>query len=285
MTAAVLSTPVPLDRPLRAPLGRLLASEVRWNLRRPRTIIAITLLTLVPVLIGIGVTIAGKSRGGAGGLIASLAGNGFVLPIVALFMLLPVLLPLLGSMAAADALAGEASHGTLRGLLIAPVSRGRLLAVKAFGVATTVLVGVVGVALVGLITGLVLVGSDGLITLSGTTLSIGGALARIGLAVLWVTFQVWAVAAVALAVSACTEHPLVVMAATLAGVLVMAVLAAIPDLDWLQPYLLVTGWGSLVDVVRDPIPWDGLWNSTLKAVCYLVIGMSLAYARVSTKDG
>jgi ABC-2 type transport system permease protein len=286
MTAAVLSAKAPIDRPLRAPMGRLLASEVRWNLRRPRTIIAISLLALVPVLIGIGVTIEGdNSRGGPGGLIASLAGNGFVLPIVALFMLLPVLLPLLGSMAAADALAGEASHGTLRGLMIAPVSRGRLLAVKAFGVATTVLVGVLGVALVGLVTGLVLVGSDGLITLSGTTLSMGAALARIGPAVLWVTFQVWAVAAVALAVSACTEHPLVVMASTLAGVLVMAVLAAIPQLDWLQPYLLVTGWGSLVDVVRDPVPWDGLGNSTLKAACYLVIGLSLAYARVSTKDG
>ncbi|QUQ69114.1 ABC transporter permease subunit [Kutzneria sp. CA-103260] len=286
MTAAVLDRPA-LDRPVRAPLGRLLASELRWVLRRPRTVIAIVLLAGVPVLIGVGTRIA-SSAGigpGGGGLFASLIGNGFVLPILSLTLLLTMLLPLLGAMAAADALAGESAHGTLRGLLIAPVSRARLLAVKAFGVGATVFIAVVAIAVVGLLTGVVLVGTDGLITLSGNTLSFGDALARIGLAVLWVTFQVWAVAAIALAVSAFTEHPLVVMAATLAGALVFGILTVIPQLDWLQPYLLTSTWPTITDVLRDPMPWDGLVNSTLKAACYLVIGIGAAYARLSTKDG
>jgi ABC-2 type transport system permease protein len=271
-------------RPLRAPLGRLLASELRWTLRRPRTVIAIVLLSLVPVLIGVGTLIAGR-RGAGNGMFTILVGNGFVLPILSLTLLLTMLLPLLGAMSAADALAGEAAHGTLRGLLVAPVSRTRLLGVKAFGVATTVLIAVVGIAVVGMITGIVLVGTDGMITMSGTTMSFGDALARIGLAVVWVTFQVWAVAAVALAVSAFTEHPLVVMAATLAGALVFGVLTLIPQLDWLQPYLLTSSWTAITDVLRDPLPWDGLVNSTLKAACYLLIGLSVAYARVSSKEG
>ncbi|MBV9845933.1 MAG: ABC transporter permease subunit [Kutzneria sp.] len=276
----------PPTRAVRAPLGRLLAAEMRWALRRPRTLIAIALLALVPVLIGVGALVAGNSeRGGPDGLFAALAGNGFLLPVLALTLLLTMLLPLLGAMSAADALAGESAHGTLRGLLIAPVGRGRLLAVKAFGVATVVLTGVVAVAVVGLVTGLFIGGTDGLVTLSGSTVSVGSALARVGLAVSWVAFQVFAVAAVALAVSACTDHPLVVMAATLAGALVFGILTVIPQLDWLQPYLLTTGWTSITDVVRDPIPLDGLVNSTLKATCYLVIGLSLAYARLSTKDG
>ncbi|AHH94287.1 ABC transporter permease subunit [Kutzneria viridogrisea] len=280
MTAAVL------DRPLRAPLGRLLAAEVRWTLRRPRTIIALAALALAPVLMGIGIAIAGEgSRGGPGGLFGALAGNGFVLPIVAMYMLLPVLLPLLGSMAAADALAGESAHGTLRGLLLAPVSRGRLLAVKAFGVAVVVWLGVLVVALSGVVTGLVLVGSNGLITLSGTTLSVADALLRIGLAVLWVGFQVFAVASIALAVSAWTEHPLVVLAVALAFVLVSAVVSALPNTEWIQPYLLPTGWMSLTDVLRDPVPGTELLRSTVKALCYSVIGLSLAYGRLSTKDG
>ena len=290
MTAAVLDRPA-LDRPVRAPLGRLLASELRWVLRRPRTVIAIVLLSLVPVLIGVGTVIAGNAGVGPGGgngpssLFTSLIGNGFVLPVLSLTLLLTMLLPLLGAMSAADALAGESAHGTLRGLLIAPVSRPRLLAVKAFGVGATVFIATVSIALVGLVTGVVLVGTDGLITLSGNTLSLGDALARIGLAVVWVTFQVWAVAAIALAVSAFTDHPLVVMAATLAGALVFGILTVIPQLDWLQPYLLTSSWPSVTDVLRDPMPWDGLVNSTLKAACYLVIGLGAAYARLSTKDG
>jgi ABC-2 type transport system permease protein len=289
MTAAVLDRPA-LDRPLRAPLGRLLMSELRWVLRRPRTIIAIVLLSLVPVLIGVGTVIAGKAGAGPGGngpgsLFTILIGNGFVLPVLSLTLLLAMLLPLLGAMSAADALAGESNHGTLRGLLIAPVSRARLLGVKAFGVGTVVFIATVAIAVVGLVTGVVLVGTDGLITLSGNTLSFGEALARIGISVLWVSFQVWAVAAIALAVSAFTEHPLVVMAATLAGALVFAILTVIPQLDWIQPYLLTTGWVSLTDVLRDPMPWDGLIDSTLKAACYLVIGLSVAYARLAGKDG
>jgi ABC-2 type transport system permease protein len=283
MTAAVLDRPA-MDRPLRAPLSRLLASELRWTLRRPRTVIAIVLLSLVPILIGIGVTIAGR-RGAGGGLFATLVGNGFVLPILSLTLLLTMLLPLLGAMSAADALAGEAAHGTLRGLLMAPIGRGRLLAIKAFGVATTVFIAVLGIAVVGMVTGVVLVGTDGMITLSGNTLSFGDALGRIGLAVVWVTFQVWAVAAIALAVSAFTEHPLVVMAATLAGALVFGVITLIPQLDWMQPYLLTSSWTSVTDVLRDPMPWDGLVNSTLKAACYLAIGLGIAYAKVSSKDG
>jgi ABC-2 type transport system permease protein len=283
---AVIDSPPIVGRARHAPMGRLLAAETRWALRRPRTIIAIALLALVPVLIGIGALIAGsQSRGGPDGLFAALAGNGFLLPVLALTLLLTMLLPLLGAMSAADALAGESSHGTLRGLLIAPVGRGRLLVVKAFGVATVVLTGVLAVAAVGLIIGLFIGGTDGLVTLSGSTVSVGAALARIGLAAVWVAFQVFAVAAVALAVSACTDHPLVVMAATLAGALVFGILTVIPQLDWLRPYLLTTGWGSITDVLRDPIPLDGLVNSTLKAACYLVIGLSLAYARLATKDG
>jgi ABC-2 type transport system permease protein len=109
MTAAVLDRPA-LDRPVRAPLGRLLVSELRWILRRPRTIIAIVLLSLVPVLIGVGTVIAGNAGVGPGGdgsgsLFTILIGNGFVLPVLSLTLLLAMLLPLLGAMSAADALA------------------------------------------------------------------------------------------------------------------------------------------------------------------------------------
>src|SRR5439155_10549111 len=103
------------------------------------------------------------------------------------------------------------SHGTLRGWLLAPVSRGRLLAVKALGVATFTLTSVLLMAVVGVLSGLAMNGTSGLFTLSGTTLSFGAALGKIGIAVLWVTLQLWAIGAIALAISASTEHPMLVV--------------------------------------------------------------------------
>jgi ABC-2 type transport system permease protein len=290
MTATTLTAPSrPAGGATHAPTSRLLRSELTVVFRRPRTWIALALLAIVPVVIAIGTEIGRGPRangnGGGPDIISNLVDNGFVLPIVALTITLAVLLPLVGAMWSADALAGESSNGTLRALLVAPVGRVRLLVVKSFGVAVAVLTACVLISAVGMITGLIVIGSHGMITLSGTTLSFGGALGRVAVATGWVAVQIWAVCAVALAVSACTEHPMVVMAATLAGAIVFGVLSSIPSLDWLQPYLLTNSWASLADVLRDPMPTSGLVHGILEAACYGVIGWSLALARVVTKDG
>jgi hypothetical protein len=105
---------------------------------------------------------------------------------------------------------------------------------------------VLALTVVGMLAGLLVVGeADGqLVTLSGTTLGLGQALGRIALVVVWTVGQLAAVGAVALAVSAWTEHPLVVLAAVLGGLIVFGVLGAIPTLEWLQPYLLTSGWSA-----------------------------------------
>lgn len=269
----------------RAPLGRQLRSELRWILRRPRTVIGLASLCLVPILAGVGLWFAVDGDGPAGpGLAAIIAGNGLVLPVFTLFLALPLLLPLVGAIWAADGLAGEAQHGTLRGLMISPVGRLRLLGIKAFGVATMTLLAATLIAFVGAITGVVLFGGEGMLTLSGSTLSFGAALGRIVLTIVLVTVQVWGVAAIAMAISACTEHPLVVMAATMAGVIVSTVLGIFSALDWLHPYLITSAWEGLIDVMRDPLPTEALWRSTALAGCYVLIGMSLAAMRLATKD-
>ncbi len=266
----------------RAPMTRLLRSELRWVLYRPRTQVALGLLALVPVLIGVGIVLADSP---GGGLLTQVAGNGLVLPVAALSISLALLLPLTVTMAAADALAGESSHGTLRGLLLAPVSRGRLLVVKTVGVLAVAVAAVTAVAVVGVLTGIVLVGgTDGMLTLSGTELGPGAGLLRVSLAGVWTVGQLAAIGAVALAVSSATDHPLVVLAATLGGVIIFGVLSALPALEWMQPLLLTSGWSAIVDVLRDPLPFGELLTSSYRAGCYLLIGLALALARITTRE-
>ncbi|MGH3861053.1 ABC transporter permease subunit [Actinokineospora sp.] len=274
----------------RAPLGRLLRSELRMVLRRPRTLILVGLLALVPMIAGVGIWIAADAGANSGnsvdeGIAGLVDGNGLLLPVFALIIGLNMLLPLTGAMLAADALAGEAASGTMRTLLLAPVSRPRLLALKAFGVATVTLFVVALMALTGTIAGVILLGGDGMMTMSGTTLPLGEALGRILLTVLLVTVQVWALAAVALAVSAWTEHPLIVVVVALGVVILSGVLSAIPALDWLDPVLMTTSWMSIPEVIRDPLPTGTLTEGVLRAGCYIVIGYSLALSRMLSRDG
>ncbi|GHF27561.1 membrane protein [Amycolatopsis deserti] len=289
MTATLDAAPV--ER-WSVPFHRLFRAELRWIFRRPRTLIVLGLLALIPVIIGIGLTIAAnndaQAGGGGGGgdsLLTAAAGNALVLPLATLGVTLNLMLPLITAMSAGDALAGESSVGTLRGLLLAPVSRGRLLLMKALGVATFTLAAALLMAVVAMATGLVINGTGSLFTLSGNTLSVVDALGRVALAAAWVTLQLWAVGAIALAISACTEHPMLVVVSILAGVVVSSVLLLLSAVDWLHPFLLPQSWTAIADILRDPIPADQLGEGAIRAACYVVIGLSLAYARLSTKDG
>jgi ABC-2 type transport system permease protein len=291
MTLAV-DAPIVTEQRTKAPVGRLLRSELRFMFRRPRTLVAFGLLVIGPILTGIAMALVTDvpdtnkpGQEALAGVASLVLNNGLILPVFVLLLCMVMLLPMLGAMWSADAVAGETSTGALRGLLLAPVSRVRLLAVKAFGVATLTTVAVSVITFVGIIAGMTILGGNGLLTMSGNTLLFGQSMGRIWLMAALVIIQVWAVAAVALAISATTEHPLVVMAAALGGIIVFTILNNIPALDWLHPFLLTDGWNALADVLRDPMPTDGIMEGLLRAVCYIVIGYSLALAKMSTKDG
>ncbi|PXY26609.1 ABC transporter permease subunit [Prauserella endophytica] len=291
MTEVATAPAVPVAGRAHASLARLVRAELRWIFRRPRTLVVLGLLAVIPVIVGIALTLVdspGPPGGGDGGgesLLATAGGNALVLPIGTLAMALGLLLPLSAAMAGADALAGESAHGTLRGWLLGPVSRGRLLLVKSIGVAVFTVTATVVMALTGVLTGLVINGTGSLFTLSGTTLSFPAALLKVAIAAGWVALQLWAVGAVALAISAWTEHPMVVLASVLGGVIVFSVLGLLDALDWLHPFLLNHSWTDLGDVLRDPMPGGALAEGALRAGCYIAIALSLAYARLSTKDG
>ena len=274
------------------PLARLARAELRWIFRRPRTLIVLGLLAAVPVVIGLALTLVNANEvgdsgdAGVGTLLVSAVSNGFILPIAALVLTLQLLLPLATAMAGADAIAGETATGALRGWQLAPVSRGRLLAVKAFGVATVALATSVVMTVTGAITGLIINGSDSLFTLSGTTLSLWETLGRLALAAGWVTLQLWAVGAVALAISAFTEHPMLVVVSILTADVVFQILSLLSAVSWLHPFLLQRNWSTaLTEILQDPMNATQLGEGALRAVCYIVIGLSVAYARMTTRDG
>ncbi len=288
MTTAALPA-IQVTTRTKAPIFRLLRAELRFILRRPRTMIALGLAAVVPIVAGIGVSVASSPQNNPDqvvqGIAAIVAGNGLILPVFVLLLSMTMLLPLVGTMWSADAISGEAAAGGLRNLLLAPVGRARLLAVKAFGVAVMCLAAVIVMSVVGVIAGMTILGGHGMLTISGSTLTVGESLGRIALLTALVTIQMWGVAAVALAISAWTDHPLVVLSVTLGGVIIFSVLTAISSLDWLHPMLITTSWPQLADVVRDPMPTDALTEGVLRAACYIVIGYSLALGRMAARDG
>lgn len=269
--------------------GRMARSELGLTFRRPRNLAMLAVLAMVPVLIGVVVRLIGAEDadggpGGAGGLVAQTAGNGLMLTFAALFVLVPLLLPVAVSVVAGDSIAGEASAGTLRYLLAAPAGRTRLLVVKYVNAVVFCLAATGVVALAALITGLVLFPTGPVTLLSGTTVSFAEGLLRSLIVVGYVTAGMAALAAVALALSTFTEVPIGAIASTVVLVIVTQVLSAIPQLEVIKPYLLPTYWTGFDGVLRDPVAVGDLTQGLLAFGAYVLLFGSIAWARFTGRD-
>ena len=284
MSAVEAAAAVPRLR--RGSTRRLLASELRLVFGRRRNQVGLVVLLGLVAMIGVALKISQLRHPGArgGDLISAVAGNGVFLGFAGLSIEIALFLPLAVSVLAGDAIAGEANLGTLRYLLVAPVSRLRLLAVKACALAIGALTGAVVVAAGGVLVGTLLFGAGPLITLSGSQIGVGDGLLRLALATAYVAAGLTALATIGLFISTLTEQPIAATVATAMLGTLLWVLDAVPQLDWLHPWLLVERWPAFVDLLRDPVFTDrivaGLWVNA----AYAAVFFAAAWLRFRNKD-
>jgi ABC-2 type transport system permease protein len=91
-------------------------------------------------------------------------------------------------------------------------------------------------------------------------------------------------AAIGMLVSTLTEQPIGAMIAVTVASTAMWILDGIPQLDWLQPWLLVHYWTAFSDAFRDPVYWDQMRQGLLVDLGYILVFLSLAWARFTQKD-
>ncbi|MEW2059612.1 ABC transporter permease [Streptomyces sp. NPDC007002] len=277
--------------PLRT-LG-LLRSEITTLLRRHRTYALLGVLAAVPVLIAVAVRIeTGGGGGGEGGpdggagpaFLAQVTHNGIFLVFAALAATLPVFLPMAVGVVAGDAIAGEASGGTLRYLLVAPAGRTRLLLVKYASVLVFCLIATLVVAVSGLVVGALLFPVGDVTTISGTRIGFGEGLLRAALTALVVAVSLAGFAAIGLFVSTLTGSGIGAMAATVGLLITVQILDSIPQLSGVHPYLFAHYWMSFADVLREPVHWDDLSKNFQVQALYVAVFGSAAWARFTAKD-
>src|SRR3954451_15018774 len=205
--ASMSSSELTLDQiPLTgAPAGRatLVRSEIALVFRRRRNIAMLLVLICAPILIGVAIRTSAPSRQDTGGpaFIGQIAGNGLFLGFTALVVTLPFFIPLAVSVVSGDAVAGEASAGTLRYLLTVPVGRTRLLAVKYTALVTYGAAAASLVVLVGMIVGWILFPIGPVTLLSGDSISLSATVLRASLIAAYVAVMLATVSAIGLFIS------------------------------------------------------------------------------------
>ncbi|MBJ7906197.1 ABC transporter permease [Streptomyces sp. NPDC004549] len=268
----------------------LLRSELVITVRRWRTLALLAVLAAVPVLIGIAVkaeTSDGGSAGGGGGgpaFLSQITNNGLFLVFTALAATLPFFLPMAVGVVAGDAIAGEASAGTLRYLLVAPAGRTRLLLTKYATVVAFCLLATLVVAVTALIVGALLFPLGDVTTISGTRISFADGIGRALLIALVVAASLTGVAALGLFVSTLTNSGIAAMATTVGLLITVQILDQLPQLHALQPYLFSHYWLSFADLLRDPVPWEDVWRNLGLQGLYVAVFGAAAWARFTARD-
>lgn len=273
----------PLARP-RALSTRLFRSELMLIFGRRRNQAGLGVLAIVPIIIAIAVKVAAPRPGEGPDFFSAITGNGLFVALAALTVQVPLFLPLAVSAIAGDSIAGEANLGTLRYLLTVPVGRNRLLAVKFAAIAVFALVATLLVAVVGSIIGVALFGTGPMTTLSGSSLSFVTAAVRVVAAAVYLAIGLMGLGAIGLFVSTLTEQPIGATIAVVVLNLTMFLLDSIPQLSWLQPWLLTHWWTSFGDLFREPIAWDNIWRGVAVSAGYALVFTLAAWARFGAKD-
>jgi ABC-2 type transport system permease protein len=265
----------------------MIAVEIGKLMRRPRTWISIILLCLLPAVVAVllRVTHLGPRPGEGPAFLSAVLANGTLFPAAALGIVLPLFLPVAVAVIGGDAIAGEASAGTLRYLLTRPVGRTRLLVAKLVSVLVFLFVAVSTVAVTAYVIGVWLFGAQPLTTsLSGAPLTTAQVVERTVVVVFYIAWSMIGVASVALLLSTITDSALGAAIGALAALVMSQVLVTLDAADAVKPYLPTRYWLSWVDLFRDPILWNDIERGVAVQGVYVVVLLGFAWANFMTKD-
>ena len=278
-----MSSPEPGRRSATLPL---IGSELSVLFRRRRTWAMLIALAAVPVLVAVAVRLSeGRAEQGRGpALIGAIAGNGLFVGVASLVLAIPLFLPLTVGVVSGDTIAGEASQGTLRYLLVVPAGRVRLLVVKFLGAAVFGIAAPLAIVLAGTLIGWALFPVGPVTLLSGDQVPVAEGLLRLLLIGLYIGVGMLGMTAIGLFVSTLTDVPVGAMAATVVLAIASQVLDQLPQIAWLHPWLFTDSWLGLIDLLRQPPVWSTFGTNALLQGAYVLVFGALAYGRFTTRD-
>lgn len=269
--------------------------ELHKLVLRPRVWLSVGMLCALPGIVAVflATTKIAPPPGQGGAFLSAVLSNGSLFPAAALALVLPVFLPLAVAVIAGDSIAGEATTGTLRYLLVRPVGRTKLLLAKLIALAVFVVGAVLLVVVTSLIFGITLFGNGdaaavgqpgGVTSLSGASLGPLDVVFRLLGAVGYIVLSMVGFGAIALFMSTITDSALGAALGAIAVLVTSSVLEALAAATVIKPYLPTNYWLSWIDFFRDPVAWRNIDNGVILQLVYIALFFGAAWANFATKD-
>ena len=276
----------------------MIAVELAKLFRRPRMYVIVGLLCLLPFIVAIflATTRIPPPPGQGGAFLSAVLANGALFPAAAMALVLPVFLPVAVAVLAGDSVAGEATTGTLRYLLIRPVGRTRLLVAKLVAMIAFVLFAIAMVVVTSYLTGVLILGTGaantgGVVLLPPDVTSLSGDVispSEFGLRILgtigYITLSMLGVAGIALFLSTLTDSALGAAMGALATLVTSQVLVTLDAAEAVKPYLPTRYWLAWIDFFREPIFWRDIERGAALQLVYVAVLLAASWANFKTRD-
>jgi ABC-2 type transport system permease protein len=270
--------------------GGVIHAEMVRQLRRVWTWVGFAALAAIPILI----TFASRNerrRRFQFNLFTLLSESGFNSAAVGLVVMSQFFLVVVAALFAGAAIAGEASQGTLRYLLIRPVSRVRVVLAKLAVTATLVSAATLTVTVAGLAAGAVFFGwKEPSLPLRPlrfpfvAQISIPEAVGRLALATGYVSLTMMVVVALGLFLSTLADTAAGPVVATIGLFVTSQILDGIPSLEFMRPVLPTHYWQSWTTLFLVGRGSEDMWKGIASAVAYGTVLVLLALWRFQRKD-
>jgi ABC-2 type transport system permease protein len=197
-------------------------------------------------------------------------------------------IPLLISFVAGDQLAGEATSGTYRLLLIRPVSRTRIFIVKYIATLIYTVIFIIFLAVLSIGLALLLLGEGDLVIITRGVLILpqDDIVWRFLTAYLLAIWTMITIASLSLFFSSFVENAIGPIVATMGVLIVSTIVSVLPvEMFEVPKKFLFSGYMDLWQkVFRDPVQWDQIWEGMRLLGAWTLISTAAAWAIFVRKD-
>jgi len=277
----------------------MIAAEFSKQLRRWRTLVLIGICVVVALFVAVVMAQNAHNHpatGGPGGLNVSMTSSGLVIGVVALFFASHLLTPITFLVYYGDPMSSEATWGSLRYLLLRPVSRSRVLSAKVIASTVLALASLVVIPVVASLVGIAFFGLHPVLSANaaGTgaaagaapVLSVLGTVGRFVLATGYVALDSAALAGVAVLLAVVTENVLAAVASAAGLYVLSAILGALPGefVSHIAPALPTHYFDAWLNLFQPGTGLGAMTHGVVTQLVWLVLTLGAAYVVFNRKD-
>jgi len=210
--------------------------------------------------------------------------SGFALPLVVLGFTAFWALPVVASIVAGDVFAAEDRHGTWKLLLTRSRTRSEVFAGKVAAALAFSSIALLVTAASSVAAGLIFVGFEPLVSLSGALLQPSQAMTRVVLAWASVLPPLSGISAVAMALSVVTRNSAAAIGLPVVAALTMQLCALIDGPALTHRLLITSAFGAWHGLLAEPAYYGPVRQGTLISGIYFAVGLAIAYRALDRRD-